>query len=273
MKQIICIKWGTAYDATDVNILYGMVSRNITGKFKVVCFTDDDADIRPEVECMPLPQLGCEIPSDVPGKWPKIALWGKELFGMQGVALFIDLDSIIVGNIDGYFEYGEPSDVITARNWLKNFKKSAQTSVFRFPIGGHPYMLDNLQADPATISRKYQYEQNYVTQNVQGGIKFWPEGWTRHFRLHCMGALPFRYLRPPTLPKGAKIITFPGLPARRMQPVEDGRRTPRPANRRSISHPSGMPSKMENHGKSTCRGMSGEHPGWMTTGGNKRYWL
>jgi hypothetical protein len=212
LKQIICIKWGAAYGANDVNVLYGMVSRNITGDFKVYCFTDNAAGIRPEVERLPLPELGCEIPADVPGKWPKIALWGRELFGLEGVALFIDLDSVIVGNLDAYFEFGDPSDVITARNWLKKFRKSGQTSVFRFPIGGHPYLLENLRADPASISRKYQYEQNYVTHNVRGGIRFWPEPWTRHFRLHCMGALPFRYLRPPVLPKGAKIITFPGLP-------------------------------------------------------------
>jgi hypothetical protein len=73
-------------------------------------------------------------------------------------------------------------------------------------------MLENLQADAATISRKYQYEQNYVTHNVRGGVKFWPEKWTRHFRVHCMGSVLLRYLRPPILPKGAKIITFPGLP-------------------------------------------------------------
>jgi hypothetical protein len=212
LKYIFCMKWGTAYGAKDVNILYGMVSRNITGPFQVVCFTDDATGINPLVRCHPLPPLGCEIPADVPGKWPKVALWSRDLFGLKGIALFIDLDSVIVDNIDCYFEYGSPGDVITARNWLNLLKKSGQTSVFRFPIGGHAYMLENLQAAPATVSRKFQYEQNYVTHNIRGGVKYWPEAWTRHFRVHCMGAWPMRYLRAPVLPKGAKIITFPGLP-------------------------------------------------------------
>lgn len=211
-KHILCMKWGAAYGARDVNILHAMVARNITGPFQVTCFTDDSSGIRPEVNCLPLPPLGCEIPPDVPGKWPKVALWSKDLCGLEGVALFIDLDSVIVDNIDCYFQYGDPGDVITARNWLNRLGRSAQTSVFRFPIGGHSYMLENLQADPATVSRKYQYEQNYVTHNIRGGVKFWPEGWTRHFRLHCMGPWPLRYLRPPVLPAGAKIVTFPGLP-------------------------------------------------------------
>lgn len=211
MKQILCMKWGTAYSAKDVNILYGMVSRNVSGEFRFYCFTDDESGIREEVTCLPLPELGCEIPKDVPGKWPKSALWGKELFGLEGVALFIDLDTVIVDNIDGYFEYGDPQDVITARNWLY-FRKSAQTSVFRFPIGGHAYMLENLRADSVGISRKYRFEQNYVTHGVKGGVKFWPEDWTKHFRVHCMGTALTRYFRPPVVPRGAKMITFPGIP-------------------------------------------------------------
>ena len=206
------MKWGAAYGPTDVNILYAMVARHLSGEFKVFCFTDDATGIRPEVTCLPLPPLGCEIPPDVPGKWPKVALWSENLHDLEGIALFIDLDSVIVGNIDCYFEHGDPHDVITARNWLKKFQKSGQTSVFRFPIGQHSYMLENLRANPAAVSRKFQYEQNYVTHNIRGGIKFWPEAWTKHFRVHCMGPWPMRYLRPPILPKGAKIITFPGLP-------------------------------------------------------------
>jgi len=206
------MKWGTAYGSKDVNILYAMVARNLSGEFQLTCFTDDATGIRPEVNCQQLPPLGCEIPSDVPGKWPKVALWSRDLCGLKGIALFIDLDSVIVGNIDCYFQYGDPNDVITARNWLNIFKKSGQTSVFRFPIGGHSYMLENLQADSTAVSRKFQYEQNYVTHNIRGGIKFWPEGWTRHFRVHCMGAWPLRYLRSPIIPKNARIITFPGLP-------------------------------------------------------------
>ena len=38
--------------------------------------------------------------------------------------------------VDG--EYGDPSDVILARNWAKPLQRLGQTSVFRFPVGGHP---------------------------------------------------------------------------------------------------------------------------------------
>jgi hypothetical protein len=181
-----------------------------------------------------LPELGCEIPPDVPGKWPKVALWSRDLFGLKGLALFVDLDSVIVDNIDGYFEHGDPNDVITARNWVRLTGHHGQTSVFRFPIGGHPYMLDNLRADPANLSRKYQFEQNYVTAGIRNGVKFWPDPWTKHFGIHCMGPWPLRYVRAPVRPRGAKIITFPGHPKPRDAIL--GRWSSRTQVRRPLEH-------------------------------------
>ncbi len=210
-KIVLCIKWGTMYGPEYVNVMYGMVARNLSGPFKLVCFTDDREGIRPEVECLPLPGLGVDVPPEAPGKWPKQALWAKDLFGLQGVALFLDLDSVIVGSLDPYFEYGEPDDVITARNWVKPWRKMAQTSVFRFKIGAHSYMLENLRRDPQLMV-KYQFEQNYVSSCLKTGVKFWPRAWTKHFSKHCMGPWPLRYLRCPKQPSGAKIITFPGSP-------------------------------------------------------------
>lgn len=211
-KLVLCMKWGRVYGPAYVNNLYGMVQRNVTGPFRLICFTEDKTGVRPEVECLPLPDLGCEIPKDVPGKWPKVALWNKELYGLSGVALFIDLDSVIIDNIDGYFTYGDPQDVITARNWVKPLSRSGQTSVFRFPIGGHSYMLENLHKDPAGVSRKHRFEQNYVTHGIRGGVKFWPSAWTKHFGVHSMGPWPMRLVRVPVMPGGAKIVTFPGHP-------------------------------------------------------------
>lgn len=210
-KLVLCMKWGDMYGPEYVNVMYGMVARNLTGAFRLVCFTDDRTGVRPEVECLPLPQLGVEVPAGAPGKWPKQALWAKELFGLEGVALFLDLDSVIVDSLDPYFEFGEEDDVITARNWVKPLARMAQTSVFRFKIGSHSYMLENLQQDPQLMV-KYQFEQNYVSTCLKGGVKFWPHSWTKHFRRHSMGPWPLRYFRAPKQPKGARIVTFPGSP-------------------------------------------------------------
>jgi hypothetical protein len=211
LKQILCMKWGDMYGPEYVNCLYGMISRNISYPFKLFCMTDDSIGIRDEVEILHLPQLGFEVPPGAPGKWPKQALWSRELSGLEGVVLFLDLDSVIVDSIDCYFEYGNEDDVITAKNWVKPWLSGAQTSVFRFKIGSHPYMLEDLQEDPQ-LCVKYQFEQNYVTHHLRGVHKFWPSSWTKHFRMHCLGLWPIRYLRPPKKPHKCKIVTFPGRP-------------------------------------------------------------
>jgi hypothetical protein len=51
-----------------------------------------------------------------------------------------------------------------------------------------------------------------MTHAVKGGIKFWPEPWTKHFRLHCLPQFPIRLFVPARLPKSARIVTFPGGP-------------------------------------------------------------
>lgn len=212
VKQLVCVKWGTMYGPEYVNRLYGMVSRHLAPPFRLVCLTDDRRGIRPEVECFDLPELGVPHPQRTMGKWRKQILWGASVPGLQGVALFVDLDSVIVGPLDDYFSIGNPGDVYVARNWARPLEKLGQTSVFRFPVGGNAHILDDFRADAQGIADKYQFEQHYVTAAVTGGVKFWPEAWTKHFRLHCMPPFPLCYVMSARLPAGARIVTFPGGP-------------------------------------------------------------
>lgn len=215
MKQIICVKWGDKFGPEYVNRLHGMLQRHVTGPFRLVCLTDDARGLRDGVEARPLPELGCAAPERSMGKWRKLVLWGADmpaLTGFDGPVLFIDLDSVIVANIDGYFSQGQPDDVILARNWAKPLQRLGQSSVFRFPMGRHPHILADFRADPQGVADRYRFEQHYVTAAVPGGIAFWPEAWTRHFRLHCLPPFPLRYFVPARLPRGAKIVTFPGGP-------------------------------------------------------------
>jgi hypothetical protein len=211
-KQVVCVKWGRGYGPEYVNRLYAMVTRHLTPPFRVVCLTDDRSGIRPEVECFDLPELGVPNPQRTIGKWRKQVLWGRSVPGLTGVALFIDLDSVIVDSIDPYFAYGKPDDVILARNWARPLQRLGQTSVFRFKVGAQANVLEGFRADPQGIADQYGFEQHYVTAAVKGGIKFWPEDWTRHFRLHCLPNFPLRYFMTARLPRGARIVTFPGGP-------------------------------------------------------------
>lgn len=131
-KQIICINWGSKYGPPYINRLYAMCARNITGDFTMTCFTDNRAGVRAEVICQDLPPSEIVMPKSS-GIWPKSRLWYPTLDGVEGPVLFLDLDLVINGSLDGFFEYGDPEDVILAGNPTTPFEKLVQTSIFRFP--------------------------------------------------------------------------------------------------------------------------------------------
>ena len=215
MKQLICVKWGTKYGPEYANRLYAMARRHITGPMRLVCLTDDPTGLRPEIEAFPLPELGCDHPQRTLGKWKKLVLWGGNipaLTGLSGAVLFVDLDTVIVQNIDDYFTHGDPTRVYLARNWSKPLHRLGQTSVFRFPVGGNPQILENFRANSQAIADRLRFEQHYITESVPGGIQFWPATWTRHFRLHCLPPFPLRYFMQARLPSQAKMVTFAGGP-------------------------------------------------------------
>lgn len=210
VKQIICINWGTKYGPPFINRLYGMVSRNITQPYSFTCFTDSAVGVRPEVHCEPLPPLDVEMPVGTPGIWPKARLWGERLGNLTGDVLFLDLDMVIVDNLDPFFEFGAPGEVVLSRNPAKPFERLGQTSLFRFPVGKLLPLQQRFRENPQAIANEYRFEQRFVTRNAPGGIRFFPRGWVSHFRHHCRRPFPLNYFLAPRLPSNAKVVIFPG---------------------------------------------------------------
>lgn len=210
IKQVICINWGERYGPPFINRLYASVARNITPPFSFTCFTDNPTGIRPEVCCEELPPLPIALPATSRGTWGKARLWNEHLGALKGYVLFLDLDLIITGNLDELFAFGNPGDVILARNSAKPLQRLGQTSVYRFPVGKLLPLLHRFAANAAEIAEKYRFEQHFVSREAPGGIKFFPSRWIRHFRAHCRRTFPLNYFLPPRLPRGARVVIFLG---------------------------------------------------------------
>ena len=108
--NILCIKWGKKYGPDYVNKLYNMVSRNLTLPFRFICLTDDAAGIdATKVEVKDIPKVGfADFDNREPWSfghgWLKVTSFADPLYDITGPTLFIDLDVVIVGNIDCFFE-------------------------------------------------------------------------------------------------------------------------------------------------------------------------
>jgi len=216
MKQVISMNWGTAYGPEYVNRLYSMVRRNVTGPFRLVCLTEKTDGIRSEVECYDCPTL--DIPNALRNAgWRKLTLWDHHVAGLEdgSEALFLDLDIVITSNIDSFFEQRDEheNDFVVCRNWTQMDKRIGNTSVYRFTVGSHPYLLHNMLENSEEIFAKYPNSQTYISGAIQpGSMSFWPDGWCCSFKVHCVPKGIKRWFHEPVLPNGTKVVAFPGVP-------------------------------------------------------------
>ena len=136
---IISMKWGAKYGADYVNRLYNMVKRNTTLPFTFVCFTDDAEGLDAEIDARPLPPM--DLPEGRERGWRKLSIFQKDS-GLDGRVLFLDLDTVIVGNIDDYLTID--GDFILIRHWKPSEKHGiGETGVFRFEAGSHTDLFEH----------------------------------------------------------------------------------------------------------------------------------
>ena len=94
---------GRQYDASYVNKLYNMVSRNLSRKFRFICLTDDNSGFLPTIETFDIPKLNLPegFQKGVGQNWSRFR---KKISDIKGQCLFLDLDVIIVNGIDELFD-------------------------------------------------------------------------------------------------------------------------------------------------------------------------
>jgi hypothetical protein len=208
LVNVICMKWGIKYSANDVNILYSMVARHLRLPHRFVCLTDDKTGIRAEVECFDMPEIEVPKQKDV-SPWRKLGMFSERIGNLEGVALFLDLDIVILDNIDCFFSFSDKFTII--ENWTQKGRGIGNSSVYCFTIGAHKDVLDYYKQNTEEVTTQYSNEQIYLSRKI-GDIDYWPEDWCKSFKKHCMPAYIIRYFKTPTQPKDVKIVVFHGNP-------------------------------------------------------------
>lgn len=216
MKQVICMKWGTLYGAEYVNRLYAMVRVNTTGPLRFVCLTDNTQGIRAEVECFDCPLLDIPRPHQLRG-WRKISLFARSeaLFGLSGAWLYLDLDTVVTDRLDDFFQYEPEQTFLVMKNWTQPNSGIGNTSCYRFTVGAHVDVLERLMANAMPLIKQYRNSQTYISRTISS-LQFWPDAWCTTFKVQSVPAWPLRFFKTPRIPRGAKVIAFPGDP----NPVE-----------------------------------------------------
>ena len=209
-KNIICMKWGDKFDAGYVNRLYEMVEKNITIPHRFVCFTDNGEGINPNVEIRPIPPL-CE--DGIPDRmWKKLTVFNKDLYDLEGTALFLDLDIIIRQSLDPFFE--EEGEFLIIKDWDFPNDIIGNSSIFRFEIGKHPEVLEHFRELGPAVRKHFQHEQAFLTYEMfeKGILKYWNSDWCVSFKRCCLHKFPLCWFKVPRDPEEAKIVIFHGKP-------------------------------------------------------------
>ncbi len=222
--NIMCIKWGTKYGGAYVNRLYEGVSQHLSQPFRFICLTDDSSGLSSEIEALPLPVTpfdeeefdrrrgGCT--------WRKVGLFQPGLADLEGDTLFLDLDVVITGSMDGFFTHA-PGQFCVIQDWLEKSRarylpgrdgRVGNTSIFRFNPQQHTYVYDHFAANQQWSMDNFRIEQQYVSHALRDDLSFWPETWVRSFKRNCRPTFPLNLIMEPQEPEDMRILVFHGYP-------------------------------------------------------------
>ena len=213
--NIFTLKWGDRYGPAYVNRLYHGVRSNLTRSFRFFCLTDDDSELVPEVEVRPLPSI--DLPkSHARTTWMKLGLFIDRRDDISGDCLFMDLDILITGNMDCFFDY-MPGKRCIIHNWiqrhqiLKRRPDIGNSSVFRWSANTMQFAVDKFYSEQDWALKNFKPPQTYLTYAL-GEKYWWPESWVRSFKRHAVPVFPLNLYLSPKVPGDTRILVFHGLP-------------------------------------------------------------
>lgn len=189
---VACVKYGTKYGPDYVNRLHRMVRRHLPGDWPFVCFTERPEGLDPAIR--PIGFGGAPLP----GWWAKIALFDPAAPIGADAVLYLDLDSVVVGDLsfvrdlDVGFQIYEHSMEPCFNSSVMVFDRA-----YAAPIHAdfEPSVMDRLVSD-----------QDWIEERMPG-IDTLAHSLVRHYRvLHPgLGAAAVRAT-------GTRIVTFPTSP-------------------------------------------------------------
>jgi len=201
MYNVACIKWGTKFDADYVNKLYAGVKRHTTVPIKFFCFTENPVGLHPDIITHDFGYPNIE------GWWQKLWLFSDDMDvnrSPQGRVLFIDLDTLITGNIDHYVT--QDRGFVCLRDlWSGGI--NVGSAMMSFEMGKHTQIWNTFEKNPAAAiaSLSPHGDQKWIQQHQPERI-YWQDLYQNEilsFKSHCRNGLP----------KNARIVCYHGLPS------------------------------------------------------------
>ncbi len=215
-NTILSIKWGTAFGASDVNMLYRACRAHSERPLRFVCLTDNAEGLDQSIETRPIPDIGL-TPEEwrYPGVWAKLSLFSDDLSDL-GRVLFLDLDMMIVGDLAPFFEPREGAVFQNmGESWRPNPRsdeKITGTCLFSYDPAAEPQVLRTFLSDKRHHMETWTNEQEFAGAHVSKA-SFWPDDHVVSFKRHlCHRYGKGLFVNPEVPPSTARVVAFHGTP-------------------------------------------------------------
>ena len=225
MKEIALVCAGTKFDPNiHIKQIYNNLGQNCTD-FRLTIFTDQHVDL-PGVRTVRLPDWPI---SQDPRKlwWYKIAVF--QPYDWSGPVLYMDLDTIIIRNIDKFWDY-EPDKFCICQDFNRQFLPDypvSNSSIMRFTPSTVADLYLKFVENPEKIIRSYRGDQDFITDYFKKRTDsvWWPRNWAMSYKWEILHGgtrvggpdvkYPEDYLQPNekhVVPKDCSIVVFHGTP-------------------------------------------------------------
>lgn len=223
MATVVCTRWLDAFPASYVRLLRNAVRANLARPHRFICVTDNPAGLDPDIEAARMPDMGIPLRYQKKGCWPKLAIFAPDLLPPDEPTLYLDLDMVVRGSIDAFFDRIEEQRGFHAlREWNPTIwslmplalrpDRGVQGSILGFIPREQRHLYDRFVSDPAAVFTKYHLDQDYLTEAAVPRT-YWPHSWTTSFKWHCVKYWPLSAVFPRIPePKRARIVVFHGTP-------------------------------------------------------------
>ena len=199
MIDVWCVYWGDKYSTDYVYRLQDMVAKRLSLEHRFVCLSEQRFDGIESVKPI----------SDKPGWWQKIDLFEVS----QGPSMYLDLDVILTGSLDGLAGFIPGFGVAMPLNWAKSGHGGYQSSFMAWE-GPIPEVRERFSAscigEPQNGNCGYYNcalgqlwgDQEWLTAYCWQLIRPIPYGEIVSYKYHCQAGPP----------EGAKVCVFHGKP-------------------------------------------------------------
>lgn len=221
------MKRGSHYGAQDVNRLYRAVQCHLDRPHRFACITDDPKGLATGIEARPLHTVST---ANGDSRWTKLQVFTPQMQRDAEQVLFLDLDLIVTGPLDAFFElegdfmaiknrHLQSRPFMNLRRRLLKPRRFAyadtvgNTSCFRFRPSSCADVHEDYQRNRAKHLAEYPISQEYLGTflGVRGRLRYWPSSWCVSCQKNCLPT-PRNRRRDFAVPDTAHVVLFEGEP-------------------------------------------------------------